>query len=260
MGTSRSSTGAGGGVPLVPGWLDQPSDAPIPPVAMPTPGERFKPARLKFGKFVDDGERGTLRSALGRYVNQGYGGAAGGAARMAQAAATAERAYGVLSGLAGEEGAPPPPFDPGTLAGRSTHEIISRIVDAIRPEQTTLDDAASRQAASEAISVVLDGDPDADPLALTAEQAGEVFVLTLAFNIFEILRLDVGEAIQRNANGNPDLEQGRLSDIRDFIVETVRARFARLREQGRRLAAGFAGRMASEILRLTMDVFAEDVG
>lgn len=259
MGTSRSSTGAGSNVPLVPEWLDQPTGTPPPPVPPLAPAERFKPARVQFGKYVDDGDRDTLRSALGRYVNQGYGGPAGAAARMAQAASTAERAFSVLSALAGGEGAPEAPFDPATLAGLSTREIVSRIVNAIRPEQTTLDDGASRQAVDEAISVVLEADPTADPLAFNEEQIKEVFVLTLAFDIFEIIRLDNGEAIQRNADGDPDLEQTRLADIRDFVVETVRARLARLLEQGRRLAQVTIGTIAAEVTRLTMDVFAEDV-
>src|SRR5437763_5812 len=96
MGTSRSSPGAPGGVPLVPPWVPpalppEPSDndpgaappdpaAPAPPRSLPlasvplaAPG-RFGPARTSLGRFAGSGARRDMQRGLGHYVHKGLGG------------------------------------------------------------------------------------------------------------------------------------------------------------------------------------------
>lgn len=122
-----------------------------------------------------------------------------------------------------------------------------------------IDDAASRRAIDEAVSRVLENDPAADPVAFTPEQINEVFLLTLAFGIFEILRLEVGKTIQENAKGDSDLENRRLEGMREYVTEAVRQRLDRLRQLGRAIAQATIDQISAEALRLTMDVFADDI-
>jgi hypothetical protein len=111
----------------------------------------------------------------------------------------------------------------------------------------------------EAVSRVLEDDPAADPVAFTPEQINEVFLLTLAFGIFEILRLEIGKTIQENAKGDSDLENRCLEGMREYVTETVRQRLAALRQQGRTVAQASIDQISAEALRLTLDVFAEDI-
>jgi hypothetical protein len=140
MGTSRSSTGPGSGVPLVPDWLDRPPGAPPPPAIPPdlASPNRFGPARRQFSRYVDDGDRDSLRSGLSSYVNQGYGSSQTASERMAQAASTAARSYSVLSSVSGGGAAAAAlGFDPASLVGLSIRDLIGKIVDAVRPSSTT---------------------------------------------------------------------------------------------------------------------------
>lgn len=100
MGTSQSSNGPLGGVPMVPSWVPDPPDgempdggapppadgatdgpsdgqpAPSPPTPVPyAPTGRFGPARLNLGNFARTGEADSMRRGVGHYVRKGYGGA-----------------------------------------------------------------------------------------------------------------------------------------------------------------------------------------
>src|ERR1700722_4751971 len=108
MGTSASSKGPGGGVPMVPPWVpdsvppeaippdgdapapadgDVPNEEPsggqkqsIPQPGAPqqlspiAPAARFRGARLNLGKFAKSGDQQEMRRGLRDYVRQGYGG------------------------------------------------------------------------------------------------------------------------------------------------------------------------------------------
>src|SRR5262245_43033274 len=109
MGTSASSKGPGGGVPMVPPWVPDvaaPAPAPqpapgTPPAAPPNPPNpqqpapnpnsppqqpagiprlapagRFLGARLNLGKFASGGNARDMRRGVRDYVRQGYGGRA----------------------------------------------------------------------------------------------------------------------------------------------------------------------------------------
>src|SRR5690242_451243 len=120
MGTSASSGGPGGGVPLIPPWTpDPPPLLPDPPdvnapveqipaeeqVAEPVapgkaPAARFGPTRRALGDYGRTGNRNDLQKALGGYVGRGYGGSRTASRRFAGTAATASALGGVLAALA----------------------------------------------------------------------------------------------------------------------------------------------------------------
>lgn len=100
MGTSTSSRGPGGGVPLVPAWVPPPPGEP-PSQSPPemAPPRRFQPARTRLGGYGRSGSENDLRRGLGHYSRTGLGGSASGARRMAGTAVTAGGLYGVLDAL-----------------------------------------------------------------------------------------------------------------------------------------------------------------
>ena len=151
MGTSASSSGPGGGVPLIPPWVPEPEIDPVvvpvddqgpdidepgvPPPAPPqlAPTGRFRLARIHLGQFADSGSQGGLRRGLGHYVRTGLGGSRNASRRMASTAGKAGALYGVLQALG--SGARPQVdlgIDPADLAGRPAREIVDRIAEALR--------------------------------------------------------------------------------------------------------------------------------
>src|SRR5688572_17551841 len=124
MGTSASSGGPGSGVPFDPPWLDNiapklpgegiqladqgnedsgnqrdnQSDKPLPPVEQQehAPSRRFQSARRNLTDFVQAGDQGSFRSAMGNYSRTGMGGARNVARRMRTSTRTASNLFRVL--------------------------------------------------------------------------------------------------------------------------------------------------------------------
>jgi hypothetical protein len=144
MGTSASSDGPGGGVPMVPPWVPDPApppppdpnarpqpegdgqaappppspNQPLPPVPI-APAGRFGGARLNLGKFAQTGDQRAMRRGIGQYIRKGYGGRETAVRRFGGTASTAGALYGALTNSAGGQAAGPgSPFDPALLAGR----------------------------------------------------------------------------------------------------------------------------------------------
>lgn len=251
MGTSKSSPGPGGDVPLVPPWLDLPpgpvppilpqgSNPPgIPPIPIPIPAptqpiptplptqialpKRFQPARRGLGDYARTGHQSHLKSGLGSYVGRGYRGAGNASSRMGQAATSAARAYATLSGLAnGTATTAQLGFDPTSLAGADMDDVIDAIVDSICRNDTTLDDGAGRLAANEALSEVIAQNPGMDPLAMPMEHIHEVYLRTLAYHVFENILHDIGLSLQHGSEGDAVRFNDRCLDIKSFVLESFR--------------------------------------
>lgn len=288
MGTSKSSAGPGKNVGLVPPWLDAPATPPPQqpqPVVM-TPGganpsgdppqqgnpvpapsvppvpsriaipRRFSEARRGLGDFVRNGDAAARKRGLGSYVHKGYRGAANTSARMGQAATSASRAYDVLSRISeGVATSADLGFDPAMLAGANIADVVDVLVDAICKNDTTLDDAGGRQAVSDALSEVLAGDPNLDPMALPPECIREVWLRTLSYDVFDTLMRDIGGGLQHAANGNFKLFNDRCIEIRDFVRESYRERLNVFEVQGQALTRANCDAIARDINRAVMDVF-----
>jgi hypothetical protein len=149
MGTSQSSGGPGGGVPMVPSWPPDPPAGDPPAAAPPADGDegapgdadgsapaaptppsaprvvpiappaRFAGTRRSIGDFARTGDERDMRRSLGHYVRTGYGGSNVTTQRFGSTAATAGALGGALAGVAsGQPAAPGSPLDPALLAGR----------------------------------------------------------------------------------------------------------------------------------------------
>lgn len=274
MGTSKSGTGPGPGVPLVPPWVPDPVPAappadadgqdqqpqPAPPAPAPqpvpiAPTARFGPARTSLGSFARTGSSKDMRRGLGHYVHKGYGGAATAARRMEGTARTAGTLYGALSSAAaGQPAAPGSPFDPALLAGRSADEVMDALVEAVRPTDGTQDTEAARPAIRGTLSELLDRFPDADLLNLSEDQRLYTIERYVALDVYYRFALDLGKTVLDNAPSYT-AALSRLRDVKDYIKQTVSARFRALRKAGEQLGARRISEMVRQALRDTFAVF-----
>ncbi|WP_156630152.1 MULTISPECIES: Qat anti-phage system associated protein QatB [unclassified Methylobacterium] len=218
--------------------------------------KRFQEARRGVGAYVSSGDKERLRAGLGSYVGKGYRGGRTASARMGQAATSAGRAYDVLSGLAdGSVTQQDLGFDPATVAGAPMDDVIDALVDVICRNDTTLDDAAGREAVNEALSEVLAENPGTDPLAMPVEHTQEVWLRTVAYHVFEDIMLDLGAGLQRGAFGDAKVFNDRRYEIRDFVRESFREQYGQLTAAGRNVDRSNAAAIAKEVTSLVFDVY-----
>lgn len=284
MGMSRSGTGPGPGVPLVPPWVPDPpppadGDGPDKangqdqqtqpaPAAQPAPASqpvplappgRFGPARTSLGGFARTGSSGDMQRGIGHYVRKGYGGAASATQRMGGTARTAGTLYGALSSAAaGQAAAPGSPFDPAILAGRSADEVMDALVEAVRPADGTQDAEASRSAIRNAMSELLNRFPDANLLDLAQEQRLFAIEGFVALDVYNRFVLDLGKTIQEKAP-RAIVALSRLKEVKDYVKQTVSARFRALTKAGAKLGARRISELARQTLRATFEVFEDYV-
>jgi len=278
MGTSKSGTGPGPGVPLVPPWVpepvppspqadadgqdQQPQPAQPPPAPQPVPiapTARFGQARTSLGRFARTGSSDDMRRGLGHYVHKGYGGAATAARRMGGTARTAGTLYGALSSAAaGQPAAPGSPFDPALLAGRSAEEVMDALVEAVRPADGTQDAEAGRDAIRGTLAELLHRFPEADLLHLSEDQRVYAIERYVALDVYNRFSLDLCKTVLDKAPSYT-AALSRLKDVKEYIKQTVSARFRALRKAGEQLGARRISEMVRQALRDTFQVFEEYV-
>jgi len=200
-----------------------------------------------------------MRRGVGHYVSKGLGGSGSAARRFGGTARTAGSLYGALSSTAaGQAAAPGSPLDPALLAGRSADEVMDAVVEAVRPVDGTQDTEASRDAVRTALSELLERFPGADLLNLAEDQRLFAIERYLALDVYNRLRLDVGKAIKDKAPGVATA-LSRMRQIREYVRETIAARFRALRAAGQSLSARRIAQMGAQALREAFEVFEEYV-
>ena len=278
MGTSSSSSGSPSGTPMVPPWVPDPVPPPgdgpgdddaappggdppdqaAPPGAQPVPiapRARFGGARMRLGSFARTGSADDMRKGVGHYTRRGLGGGGTAVRRLGGTARTAGTLFGALSAAAARQASgPESELNPAVLAGRSADEVMSAVVEAVRPVDGTLDGEASRTAISKALSEVLTQFPDADLLSLSEEQRLLAVERFIAWDVFNRFELDVGKTIQEKA---PSVASAlsRLKEVRDFITQTVAAEFRKLATGATALGSSKVATIVRDALVLTIGVF-----
>lgn len=239
--------------------VDQPRQESIP-IA---PAGRFGNARRSLGDFARSGDTSSMRRAVGRYIQAGYGGHATATRRFSGTARTADALYSALGGTsaagAGTGTAASPTvssLDPVLLTGRSVDDVMDAVVEAVRPVDGTQDTEASRAAIKDALAEMLTRFPDADLLTLEPDQREFAIERYVAADVFRRFDLDLGKTIRDKAP-TAAAALGRLKEVRDYIKETVAAAFRTLRNAGRRMAAGRIAQIVRDALRETFKVFEE---
>ena len=264
MGTSASSSGPGGGVPLVPPWVPQAGESGDKAKQNAAPGElappaRFANARRGLGKFARSGDSEALRRGLSHYTSKGLGGAGGAARRMGGAATRSGVLLSALGGLSDKTVAPSQlGFDTAGLEGRSAREIIDHVARFVSPSDGTQDAESSQRAVNAALSDLLAEDPDLDIASLTRDQIDWVLERHIMYEIVQRIELDVGKAIIGKAP-SPASAIERMKEMREYVEESVAAAFRANRSEGRELEASKAAQLSSSIIEDTFAVFEEYV-
>lgn len=268
MGTSKSSSGPAGGVPMVPPWVaDLPTEdteggpdaasesvesSVEPPYASQVaPDRRFAGARRSLGDFARTGDTTDLRRGIGHYVRHGYGGSSTAARRLAGTARVAQTLSDLLRGSADSRDEV---LNRSLLAGASAQEVMDAIVEAVRPVDGTLDAESSRSAVRDALSELLTRFPDADLLALSADERAFAVERFTAIDVYRRIQLDVGKTIMDKA---PDAATGlaRLKQVKNYVKEVVAASFRKLRASGRQLTTGRVNLLVRRAISDTLVVF-----
>jgi hypothetical protein len=293
MGTSQSSKGPPGGVPMVPPWVpdplppipppreedDSPPDdgqegqpdqeqpqlvsgpqtlaltPPVPRISPIAPPARFAGARRSLGRFASTGDSADMRRGLGHYVRSGYRGAGTATSRFDGTTRTAGDLYRALSSTAGGQApAPGSPLDPALLAGQPVRQVIDAVVEAVRPADGTQDAEASRSSIKDALSELLTKFQEANPLNLSPEEREFVIERFVAIDVYRRFVLDLGKTIQDKA---PSAATGlaRLKQVKDYIKESIAAAFRKLRDEGRKISARHVNEIVRAALGETMQVF-----
>jgi hypothetical protein len=271
MGTSQSSGGPGGGVPMVPPWTpDPPAPEPSageppaaePPVKAPAPipvplapPARFRGARRALADYARSGDGRDLRRSLGHYVRPGYGGAPTATRRFGGTVSTAGALGGALATVAsGQPAAPGSPLDPALLAGRTAQDVMDAVVEAVRPVDGTQDAEAERAAIRDALTELLTRFPNADLLNLDPDQRAFVIERFTAIDVFRRFELDIGKAIVERAP-SAVTALARLKEVREYVQQVVAAAFRKMRDAGRSLSSERIGRLVRDALQETFEVF-----
>jgi len=244
MGTSQSSKGAQGKVPLVPPWADdgndnnkpdQPDDKktedenkiPSPLKDLPlAPAGRFKGARTNINSFAKNGDTDKLRKGVGHYIKTGYGGSKTATKRLSRTINTAGVLFDFLSSISTGQTSSGEPFqdlDIQSFTGKGEDEITDAIINAVRPIDGDLDSEASQDSIKEAFSELLEKEENTDLLNLTDEQRLFVVEKFVANDVFARFNLDMGKNILDSAPTN--IAASRLKEAKDYIREAVSAKF-----------------------------------
>jgi hypothetical protein len=273
MGTSKSSTGSPSNVPMVPPWTPEPvapagapeafPPQPVPSVPSPpnvpiAPARRFGAARTSLGSFAKTGSAADMRRGIGHYARKGMGGGGVAAQRMGATARTGGALYGALSGLAaGQTNALASGEDRNSLQGRSVEQIITAIVESVRPVDGTQDAESARDALQGALSAdLLDQYPDADLLNLSEDERLFIVERYTALDVFNQLELNVGKAIQNNAP-NITTYLSRLREVKNYVKQTVAARFREIKKAGASLNPRTVAGIVRQAIQQTFEVFGE---
>lgn len=267
MGTSKSSTGPGAGVALVPPWAapdpDQPTTEPAGPsdsteehdtgdTSPLAPPGRFRDARRQLGSFARTGDTDALRRGLGHYVRSGYGGSATFSRRLAAVGGTSGRLYDVLATGRLPNGTAL--ADVVLVASGHADVLLDAVVNSLQESNGTQDAEATRKATRTALSDLLQRYPDADLLTLDADQRLFVVERYTAEEIFLRVRLDLHEAIALHA-ADASTMLSRLRQVRSYVQQAVAAQFRALGTAP--AAASQVRTVVSQVIKTTLSVFEE---
>ncbi|WGS19234.1 MULTISPECIES: Qat anti-phage system associated protein QatB [unclassified Bradyrhizobium] len=192
--------------------------------------------------FLIHGPRGDapdLSRCLGHYVPSGYGGSNITTGRFGGTTQTAgSLGHAFYRGRRGARSA---------LTGRSTEEIATAIIEAVKPVDGTLDAEAERASIHDAMSELLAEYPDADLLDLSDDERKFVIEKFTAIDVAQRFALDVGKHLLERAP-TAAVAMARREQMRAYIAETVAASFRNLKSAGGTLTTGRVARVVQAAL------------
>lgn len=274
MGTSKSSAGSPSKVPMVPPWVpeienqDKPevpdvveppkSEKPAvaqAPVEQIAPAGRFNSTRRALGSFAKSGGENRLKRGVGRYIKTGLGGVRTATARFNGTAVNAGSLYAALGGN-GSGDATRTALDDALRDGRSAKQIVDAVIEIVCPVNGNQDGEAARNAMNDAFAELLRKFPESDLLNLSENERTFVVENYVGIDVYRRFALDVGNKFRENAS-SPTVALTRLKQAKEYIKETVRASFKKLREKGGTLSGKSVQKIVRSALQDAFEVFAE---
>lgn len=162
MGTSTHNSGQNGRTPLVPSWLEEPSDTTSPsintenPIGIPPDGavDRFTKPRRDFTIYINSNgrDRSRSRKSISNYIKQSLGGSSNAVKRLGSARLSSANLLSIARALhSGGVGAVEQYLNITNLAGKTASDVFITIVDFICPDGGTQDEGIAREAYISAI-------------------------------------------------------------------------------------------------------------
>lgn len=163
MGTSTHNGGQKGGTPLIPSWLEPPTDDlnkngvtgndvnPIPPLGTE---DRFMVPRGEFTKYINSGGRNSSqgRKSISTYVKHSLGGSANATKRLGSARSSSARLLNIAGVFAsGGPRAVEQYLSINNLSGKPAIDAFVAIADFVCPDGGPLDEGIARSAYISAI-------------------------------------------------------------------------------------------------------------
>lgn len=273
MGTSKSSAGSPSRVPMVPPWVPEIQDGNLPEVpkdqespnsdeipnaktTLPplAPPGRFNSTRRALGSYAKSGGEGRLKRGVGHYIKTGLGGARTAVARFNGTSVNAGSLFSALGGE-GQADSARAALDDALREGRSAKQIVEAIVELICPVNGSQDSEAARNAMGDAFAELLRKYPEADLLNLTDIERTFVVENYVSFDVYRRFALDVGNKFRESAP-TPTVALMRLKEAKEYIKETIRASFKKLRDGGNSLSAKTVEKIVRAAIYDSFEVFA----
>lgn len=242
MGTSTSSTGPASGISMDPPWLDDinsgvtiPSDssseeetntsteqpATQEPIIVAPPA-RFGTARKNLGEFARTGSQDSFKKAVGHYSKKGMGGATNVAKRMR---ASTSSVSGLVSFLRDVKNSTLPDIRDwaNKLMSKSptANEVIDAIIDRVTSEGGIIDEESIKDSMANAMSDLLEQNPDLDLLNLGDDESWDLIESFLSHEASNRLQLDIGQSLERTLTPTEMVQ--RTDEMREYLKAEISA-------------------------------------
>ncbi|EPG64648.1 Qat anti-phage system associated protein QatB [Leptospira wolffii] len=255
MGTSNSNSGTAGNTPIIPSWVDTPSDkketvprskkqeeSPPSPKRpnIPEKGDnnRFQLARTLFSKYASSNgsDKRSLKGSISRYVSHSLGGSKNASKRMAISKIASVNLLNFLSTTSsnGIEAALDSIGLPN-LAGKPIDDIFIGLIDHICPSDGAVDIGITRDAYIKTVAD-LASENVGSLNSLSEEQIRTVFEIFATYTIEARICNDVGTKSISLPTNVDDIVKVQ-SQLRDFIKGAVADAINREFKKGNGLTA-----------------------
>ena len=281
MGTSSSSSGPKGGVSFDPPWLttvsieigsplEQISGIPAQPQQNPqqtlptsTPADvaprgRFGTARRYLGEYASNGDRSSLKKALGSYSRKGMGGASRVASRMRTSTSAGAGLFNFLQGVRDSADIRVRDWvNQLTAKNLSAYEVADEIIDQVISTGGSLEEESCRDSMAQAMSDLLTIAPDVDFLNMDNDSIWTVMELFMANEAFNRLNLDIGQLFESDRY-SPREAVSRMNDMRDYLKSEISAQIQELRTDTYNPTKAEMNALLQSAIKTTFEVFEEE--
>mgnify|MGYP000603098069 FL=1 len=244
MGTSTSSTGPASGISMDPPWIDdiisginvttdlcssseQENKIPIEQASTESsivlaPIARFGTARKNLSKFAISGSHDSFKKAVGHYSKKGMGGASNVAKRMR---ASTNSISGLVSFLRDIKNNILPDIKDWAQnlmsKSPSANEVIDAIIDRVTNEGGIIDEESIKDSMANAMSDLLEQNPDIELLNLGDDESWDLIEGFLAYEASNRLQLDIGQLLERTLTPTEMVQ--RVDEMRDYLKSEISA-------------------------------------